>query len=88
MGSWQLAEYLLVLFFQSQLTFQFTTESSHPREPPPEVLTDTDVNVSAHPAPPIQSFHTINASVRTIECFAELYAPTSALLGVYDLSDV
>jgi hypothetical protein len=29
-------------------------ESSRPGEPPPEALTEPDVNVSAHPAPPIQ----------------------------------
>ncbi|MDD5322664.1 MAG: DUF504 domain-containing protein [Methylococcales bacterium] len=29
-------------------------ESSHPREPPPQVLTEPDVNVSAHPAPIVQ----------------------------------
>ena len=29
--------------------------SSHPREPPPRVLTEPDVNVSAHPALPIEA---------------------------------
>ena len=30
-------------------------KSSHPREPPPRVLTEPDVNVSAHPALPIEA---------------------------------
>ena len=36
--------------------------SSHPEEPPPKVLTEPDVNVSIHPAPPIQCAHTTNPS--------------------------
>lgn len=30
-------------------------QSSHPREPPPQVLTEPDVNLSAHPALPIEA---------------------------------
>lgn len=30
-------------------------ESSHPREPPPQVLTEPDVNLPAHPALPIEA---------------------------------
>ena len=40
-------------------------ESSHPGEPPPEVLTEPDVNVSAHPALPTQPPDESNASAGT-----------------------
>ena len=40
-------------------------ESSRPGEPPPEALTEPDVNVSAHPAPPIQPAHRASANERT-----------------------
>jgi hypothetical protein len=32
-------------------------KSSSPREPPPQALTEPDMNVSAHPAPIIQPLH-------------------------------
>ena len=40
--------------------------SSHPREPPPRVLTEPDVSVSAHPALPTQPVHTVIASARIV----------------------
>ncbi|ACF45683.1 putative conjugal transfer protein TraF [Prosthecochloris aestuarii DSM 271] len=61
-------------------------QSSHPGEPPPGVLTDTDVNLSAHPAPPIQPTHTAMANGQTFECSVGLCSPTHALPGVGDLS--
>jgi hypothetical protein len=42
-----------------------TTESSGPREPPPQSLTDTDVNLSAHPALIDQPFVLPVASAQT-----------------------
>ncbi|MDP3362434.1 MAG: hypothetical protein Q8S52_09960, partial [Methylobacter sp.] len=38
---------------------------SHPREPPPQVLTEPDVNVSAHPAPIVQPSHTTFSNEQT-----------------------
>ena len=37
--------------------FAIDSESSSPREPPPQALTEPDVNVSAHPAPIDQPMH-------------------------------
>ena len=36
-------------------TFRKDDKSSSPREPPPQALSEPDVNLSTHPAPPIQS---------------------------------
>jgi hypothetical protein len=40
--------------------------SSRPGEPPPEALTEPDVNVSAHPAPPIQPARRASANGQTV----------------------
>ena len=40
-------------------------KSSRPREPPPQPLTDTDVNLSVHPAPIDQPIVALIANVRT-----------------------
>ena len=63
-------------------------ESSSPREPPPQALTDTDVNVSAHPAPIVQPFHPITASVQTAISGFPLCGLTIVLLFDDGLSGV
>lgn len=49
-----------------QITASLHNKSSHPREPPRRVLTEPDVNVSAHPALPIQPAHKATANAQTI----------------------
>jgi len=41
------------------------SESSSPREPPPQALTEPDVNVSAHPAPIDQPMHRVVSNGQT-----------------------
>jgi len=63
-------------------------KSSSPREPPPQALTEPDVNVSAHPAPIVQPFHPITASVQTTLFGFPLCGLTIELLVAGDLSGV
>ena len=55
-------------FLRQQLSILQATvdqESSRPRELPPQPLTDTDVNLSVHPAPIDQPIVALSANVRT-----------------------
>jgi hypothetical protein len=64
-----------MLFYPYGETLQYTLrtafatyengESSHPREPPPQVPTEPDLNVSAHPAPIVQPLHTALSNEQT-----------------------
>ena len=52
-------------------------ESSRPKELPLEALTEPDVNVSAHPALPIQSLASLLASGQTAPVAYTQYVSTS-----------
>ena len=51
----------LAIFFY----YFVSCESSRPREPPTQSLTQPDVNLSVHPAPIDQSIVALTASVQT-----------------------
>jgi len=62
-------------------------KSSQPREPPPELLTEPDVNLSAHPAPIVQPMDASpTSSEQTLLVLVAQYALTSALPAVCDLA--
>ena len=46
-------------------SLEIQAESSSPREPPPQALTEPDVNVSAHPAPIDQPMHRVVSNGQT-----------------------
>ena len=58
-------------------------ESSQPRELPPELLTEPDVNLSAHPAPIVQPLAANpTSSEQTFLALVAQYALTSMLPAV------
>ena len=61
-----------------------TTESSRPRELPPQSLTQPDVNLSIHPAPIDQPTVPQIASARTYEASVSQCAQASKRLCVCD----
>ena len=58
-------------------------ESSGPREPPPQSLADTDVNLSVHPAPIDQPIVALISNVRTDTTFFSRYAQANKRLCAY-----
>lgn len=84
-GGTRLAAHVGVLTALSDMGIGYE-QSSHPGEPPPEVLTEPDVNVSAHPALPIQPVHTAIASAETARCAAALCVAANGLPAVCGLA--
>jgi len=58
------------------LAVRYNAWSSSQRELPPKALTDTDVNVSIHPAPIIQPFHP-----NSLQC-AKIHSWLPAILDI------
>ena len=71
-----------------RLILKSHNKSSSPREPPPQALTEPDVNVSAHPALIDQPSHTTIASEQTTKVAYTQYDLTIALLVFDDCVNV
>ena len=68
----------------SGLEIDLMKRSSHPREPPPQVLTEPDVNVSAHPAPIVQPLHTALSNEQTDSAVSAQCDSATVPLVFYD----